>query len=60
MRKKKNIWDKSSASTFNGHFEELCGIMGVEKLFGDFTNFHLHEQGEIIRGFSNNFVGFAI
>ena len=32
--------DKSSTSTFNDHFNELCGILGLEKLFQDFGNFH--------------------
>ena len=47
-KKNIHIWDKSSASTFNECFDELCGIIGLEKLFGDFKIFHLHEQGEII------------
>ena len=35
--------DKSSASTFNGRFMKLCGILGLEKLFGDFK-FPPHRQ----------------
>ena len=34
--------------SFDGNFRELCGILGLENLFGDFTNFHPCEQGEIM------------
>ena len=38
---------------------ENLGILGLEKLFGDFTNFHPTDKEKSCRVFYNNFVEFG-
>ena len=41
---------------FDGHFRELCGILRMKKLFGDFTNFHPTNKEE--QRTKRNYMGF--
>ena len=44
----------SQIFNFNNYFGELCGILGLEKLFRGFTNFHLKDKED------DSYVGVSI
>ena len=42
---------------FRANFGGNLGILGLEKLFGDFANFHPMDKEKLCGVFGNNFVG---